>query len=129
MPRCNDCNKFASLDTDVEPEVQEDTLNEDSGCLSFDVSVRITNNCSDCGAELREAVLDVSDTFDTEPEEGMEYTIEVDELSRIDRSEGKGRSVKTFYGFEATVVLSGDGEELERKSIGDDIQASHMDEL
>ena len=127
--RCPDCNKFVSLDADTEPEVESDDLDEGQDELNFRVSVKITNNCAECSTELREATFECDDTFDTEPEKDVEYTMEIDDLGRSEKSEGKGRGTKTFYGFEATAVLYGDGKELERKSIGDYIQASYMDEL
>jgi hypothetical protein len=128
MPRCGDCNKFVSLEQ-ADPDVTntELTVNEDE--ITFDVDVSIANNCAECGTELRTAELNLSETFDEEPEDGSEYEIDIEDVSATCDSVGKGRGAKTFYGFEAVAVLSRGGEEVERKVISENIQASHMDEV
>lgn len=133
MPRCGDCNKFVSLDTDTEPDVTSEQLSTSSGTADFDIDVTITNNCAECGTELKTAELNASDSFDYDIAELSEddrdaLTLEVDDITREERVDGAGRSAKTFYGFSATAVLMLNGEELERKSIGDDVQASAMDD-
>jgi phosphate-selective porin len=133
MPRCNDCNKFVSLDTDVEPDESDPTLSF-SSTADYDVNITIANNCAECGTELRTAELNLSGSFDIDIDEYDEdnrdnWTVEVQDLCRIERGEGKGR-VKTFYGVECTFVLMDeDGNELERLNDSADIQASHMDEV
>jgi hypothetical protein len=139
MPRCNDCNKFVSLDTDVEPEETSSTLSfsgdESTGITAdYDVDIRIVNNCADCGTELKDADLNVSGSFDLDASEyEQEYRdqwyIEVEGLSRTERG-GAGRYDKKYYGFEGTVVLKdGNGEELERTEVSEDEQASGMNDL
>jgi hypothetical protein len=57
MARCPDCNKFVSYDTDQEPEVDVD-IDEDGQVTG---SIRIFDACSECGTELRETTLDISE--------------------------------------------------------------------
>lgn len=133
--RCDQCNKFAAYDDSTEPEVEID-LSDDG---SFSGQVRIVLTHDECGQELKEASFD----FEGEvPEEilnehkGEDHSLDLEadggELSS--RSEGRGRSAKTFYGYDVSVDLRCDcqdrgAEPLWNKAFADDIQASHMDEL
>lgn len=137
MARCSDCNKMVSLDTDVEPEEDDVTLTfsgeGDSVVADYNVDVTIKNNCADCGAELKTAALNASGSFDIDcsdytEAEREEWSVELEGLGRKE-SGGGNRYSKKFYGFEATLILKdGDGEELERTEIDDEIQASGMDD-
>jgi hypothetical protein len=138
--RCPDCNKFVPLDTEGDPEVEleaDETTGEVTG------TVRIVNACGECGAELTEAVFDVDVDFPAaeahtvemakqDPEDkGEAHVLELEDPSadRTDRSEGKGRGTKTFYGAEADLVVKCRCGFTETKPWSDDIQASHMDEM
>lgn len=57
MARCPDCNKFVSYDTDQEPEVDVD-IDEDGQVTG---TVRIFDACAECGTELRETTIDISE--------------------------------------------------------------------
>jgi hypothetical protein len=130
MPRCPDCNKFVSLDSDQEPEINISV--DDAGEVSGDAS--IANNCADCGTELTTASIDVAvgpddmkgehpvtgkeitladyltalraEADEVEKEHGeapeIEIEIENEEGERTSRTEGTGRRVRTFYGAKIT---------------------------
>src|SRR5882724_4810212 len=105
--RCPDCNKFAAYDDSTEPEVEVQL--EDDGTFSGNARIVLTHD--ECGTELKEASFD----FDGEvPEEivkehkGDEHDLELEVGStELDsRTEGKGRYMKTFYGYRATLDLT-----------------------
>jgi hypothetical protein len=132
--RCPECNKFVSLDTEGDPEIEleaDETTGEVTG------TVRIVNACADCGAEMTEATFDVDVDFpeaakhmaEHPDDEAHALDLEDPSADRTDRSEGKGRGTRTFYGAEAEFTVSCRCEFKETKPWSDDIQASHMDEL
>lgn len=155
MARCGDCNKFVSLDSDSDPEINLD-VGED-GAVSGDV--RIENNCAECGTTLRSCTFDVAVSADEikdengktlaswlegltpQGRESVSFEIEEGNVERTSRTEGKGRGVRTFYGalveFDVIAKIEGD-ETAEPKTIDvertfsgrfeDDVQASSMDE-
>lgn len=59
MARCPDCNKFVPMDQG-DPEVND--VNVDGNTVT--VSVRLVNNCGECGTELTEASVDGEAEFD-----------------------------------------------------------------
>jgi len=157
MARCPDCNKFVSIDSEQDPEV-----NLDASETGVTGDVQIANACADCGTELRTATLDVNvDAENLQNEDGVtlatwyeglteaaketaQFEVEETETERTSRSEGKGRSTHTFYGatvqFDVTVtfevpVADTDSDDVEEKrmifsgTFSDDVQASSMDEV
>lgn len=127
--RCPDCNHFVSFDP-AEPEMDVDFAD---GALTG--TVRIVLNCAECGQELKDATLDVEHEI-TLPEHVCEGTEEVEwtiiqlSVENTDRTEGKGRGTKTFYGYEISgELVCGCGKSKVEVSVSDDIQASAMDEL
>jgi hypothetical protein len=132
--RCPNCNKFVSLDTETEPEVEleaDETTGEVTG------TVRIVNNCADCGTEMTEASFDVdvefplSEAHMKEHPEDEEHALELEDpgADRMERSTGRGRGTKTFYGAEAELVVRCRCGFEEKLPWSDDVQASYMDEL
>lgn len=130
--RCPNCSKFAAYDDSTDPEVDLD-YNDDG---TFSGQVRIVLTHDECGEELKEASFD----FDGEvPEEilkehrgdGHSLSLEAGDNELISRTEGRGRYMKTFYGYRAALDLSCScqSEGLWMTEFTDDIQASHMDEL
>lgn len=155
MARCNDCNKFCSLDTDQEPEISLDV--SDDGEVTGDVV--IANCCAECGTEVTTATLDVAvsadeikdedgksladylDGLTKEGRESVSLEVEDEEGERTSRQEGKGARAPTFYGAKVTFnvkltieVPTGDGDAVEEKTrifsgvFEDDVQAGSMDE-
>lgn len=136
--RCPDCNKFVGMDTDTEPEVDESGFDADTG--EGNITVRIVNNCTECSTELKEANLevefDLSDAIEEakEPEEeggespDCDFSFDVD-VTRTDRTEGKGRGLRTFYGVDVTLTLMNNGTVIATETLHDEVQASGMDEL
>lgn len=130
--RCPSCNKFAAYDDSTDPEVDVDL--SDDGTFSGQARIVLTHD--ECGEELKEASFD----FDGEvPEDVLNehqgddhcLNLEVGDNELISRTEGQGRSMKTFYGYRAAIDLScsciADG--LWTAEFTDEVQASHMDEL
>lgn len=140
MPRCPDCNKFVSLDSDVEPEVNDVSIDE-NGAITAEV--RITNNCADCGSELTEANFSLEGQVQIEGHSGEGHELEAEDggaerkqkSGYADKKTGKwvnafGRYAKTFYGVSLTVQVDCScGELSESVVLEDEIQASGMDSL
>lgn len=143
--RCPDCNKFVSNE-EAEPEV--DSVEYVDGSVT--ASVRIHNDCAECGTELSEATLDleqdISDEIEKhvcakrEAEQEPEFEVSEDGAERTSRSgyykkgvwvPSGGRYAKTFYGAEiqATVTCGHCQETVATVSLADEVQASSMDPL
>lgn len=127
--RCPDCQKFVGMDADSEPEESGD-LNVDPENNSVDVSVRITNNCADCGTELKEAEIALEFAVDgLSAHDGDGHELEVEcEYDRTERSEGKGRGRRTFYGVHATATVTCKCGWEATAEASEDVQASGMEE-
>lgn len=139
--RCDQCNKFVSFDTDVDPEPTLDVSPE--GVVSG--SVRIVNQCAECGQELKEATFDVDIDLSDEVEEhkkehkAKEHDLELaEDLSRTDRrqtTDRKGKPIKNpryqkqYYGAEGTVTVSCSCGWSTTASWSDEVQGSGMEEL
>jgi hypothetical protein len=124
---CAECGtelKEASFDLNVdmteEVAAHVKTMAEAKGDKLADV---VTKAEAD-GADAEQAKADFEDAH-----EACELECEV-EAEQTSRTEGKGRSMKTFYGYHATVHLKCScGHEFGDAEHTDDMQASHMDEL
>jgi len=143
--RCPDCNKFVSFDTDNDPEVNDERVDE-AGLVS--VEVRIVNTCGECGTELKDTTLnfdvdlttEVAAHYEEKPEckAANDLSVEI-EATRTDRRQThdrKGKLItnsryqKQFYGAEAeATVTCGCCSESFTATAGDEVQASSMDEL
>ncbi len=158
MARCPDCSKMVSLEPGapelndfeytINGEARPDPNPEPSGgnasniyireSISFSCEVRIVMNCADCSTEIKEAVFSVEQEIDI-PEScqeegddaGGKHIITVDkspEPEYVESTEGKGRGLKTFRGFEMAVLVSCScGAFVETVDLADRIQASDMD--
>jgi hypothetical protein len=139
--RCPDCNKFVSLDTSQEPEVDLD-VDETTGEVTG--TVRIVNTCAECGTEMTEATFDVDVEFDGAEahikdhagddmvlEDLDKHELEMEDFApdRDERYEGKGRGTKTFYRTEGTITVKCSCGMSWSQPWSDEIQASHMDEM
>lgn len=123
--RCSDCNKFVSYDQ-AEPELTSFQVDSGKGEAEITGTVHVDLNCGECGTTLKSADIDIDhnitvpciDTADdggdslpggaqgAGPRSGgheMEITEESAEPS--ERTEGRGRGMKTFYGAEITVEV------------------------
>lgn len=138
--RCDQCNKFVSFE-EAEPEVNDLTVSEDGDVAA---SVRIVNQCQECGQELTETTFDLEASHGDEIKEhkgkGHELEIEEDGCERTSRSgwfkkgqfvAAHGRYAKTFYGASLNYNITCSCGKLE--SVGgtleDDCQASGMEQL
>ena len=135
--RCPDCCKFVSMDCEAEAEFDEPSAEDViTGCA---VEVRITNNCADCGTEMKEAnfclELEGAEPGDGEktPHEKCKGKLALDLVcERSDHSDGakNPRYARTFYGAEIHAVVTCDKCEIRYEvSAADECQASGMDEL
>lgn len=150
--RCPDCNKFVPFDTSNEPEVDLD-IDEDGNITG---SVRIVNNCDECGTELKDANFDVDDStlvdkFTEHKVEkaageevlGVEHVLDTtsfetegeERTERAETKDRKGKAIrnpryqKTLYGFSLTAKVSCSCGETFETVISDETPASYMDEL
>ncbi len=128
--RCPDCNKFVSLDLQ-DPEVEIELEGE-----SVKASVRIVRACAECGTALKEATLEMEDTFEgPDPEdaqgEDKEHDLEVEETGVDSIEEGGGRYAKSYYGASVDYsVTCSCGCKFEHNGVmSGKIAASHMDEM
>jgi hypothetical protein len=137
--RCPDCSKFVGLDTDGDPEVG---LDMDGATGQVTGEIRIVNACAECGSELTEVNFNVEVDFPAaeahmaanvnasgEPGGDHELELEDAEITRTERSEGKGRGAKTFYGAEGTLTVKCKCGFSEDQAWSDECQASYMDQL
>ena len=107
--RCPDCNRFVGVGQG-EPEA---SLEVSDGSLAGDV--RLVLVCAECGTELAESTqeveIDITLTHtpeclaQTAGEDGEKPELEVvsESVSNNDRSEGKGRGGRHFYGADIEV--------------------------
>lgn len=114
--RCPDCNKFVSFDSDADPEV--DVRVEDDGSVSG--SVRITNNCQECGQELTEANLDIDDAVDADElkahrktcKKPLDVSLEASRSDWFQTHDRHGKPIKNpryrkhYYGAEGDIVVT-----------------------
>lgn len=109
--RCNDCNKFASLEAG-EPECDSLAIDNDGNITG---SARVVLNCAECGSELKEHNFDVEEAFpnyvgavsghcgEKEVEVGTVEAVE----ETVVRTTGKGRkSSCQAYGMTVEVYLN-----------------------
>lgn len=136
--RCPDCNKFVSFD-EADPEVDELEIDDDG---QITCSVRITNTCAECGTELKEATLELEDEVAVDGHSGDDHELQIIEAGteRTSRSgyykkgewvSAGGRYAKTYYGADVSYEVTCLCGKLEAitGSIGDDVQASGMEEM
>lgn len=140
MARCPDCNKFVSYDL---PHTVEEKQGPEVDGENVTASVRLVLNCGECYTELKEANLDLEaevkhecSVLDPEDEEtGPDYElVDDDNLSNeweaTDRTEGKGRGQRTFYGASLTTkVKCVHCEEEVEVELADDVQASNFEDV
>jgi hypothetical protein len=136
MPRCPDCNKFVSLDAEVDPEINVTV--DDEGVITGDV--RIANACGECGTELLESTFSVEvdlsaeirDHRDEHEKEKSEHnTLDVDDDggSRVDEFKGPGRRAAHLYGAEVEFTVTCKCGEKFSQSWRETVQSSSMDSL
>lgn len=148
--RCPDCNKFVPFDSESDPEIDLDISDR-----VVTGSVRITNNCEDCGQELKEATFDVDEDFNdviedhwkahgwkggkAKPPEGhREFDVSDDGGSRTDEyqtTDRNGKKIKNYrymkhlYGATVTIAVTCECGETFEREWSDNIPGSGMDEL
>ena len=141
--RCSQCEKFVSNEQrevdggDVDVEVSDDAR--------ASAEVEIVNECADCSTDLTTASLSLESepAFDEEEikahrEAHPDCTgFEAEDVTaeRVERSEGKGRGRRTYYGVEVSCTVKCECAEdvadrlvKEGVTMEAEIQASAMDE-
>lgn len=144
--RCPDCSRFVVFE-EQDPEVTNIDFIEGS----INGEVRLALNCAECGTELKETLFnfdaDVLNELETHNEECHTELVTIkDKVKNIDldnfeiddpeptffsRTEGKGRGLKTFYGYQMTVEVrcTECDSVVATQEFQDDIQSSAMEEL
>lgn len=135
MARCEDCSRFVAYgDEDPDVQVEDFDYDEETGDVTLNLEVRRVLTCENCGTELKETTFCFDQTYERALGTGLdkddiEMTVECE---NADRTEGKGRGMKTFYGVSATVTLTkivqGELRDLFVETVKDDLQASYYDE-
>lgn len=103
--RCPDCSKFVSMDSETEPEVDNLEIDAEGHITA---SVRIQNNCADCGTTLKEGSFDVESDLDAtilEAHKGEGHELSVETSSSERTQEGGGRYAKSYYGAKLEVTV------------------------
>lgn len=134
--RCPDCMKFVAYG---EPEIDGDASVEGTTVTAM---AEVALTCGDCGTTLKTASIEGAEELETEtcePESARmkeggadhAWTVADSSFDAADRTEGKGRGMRTFYGFTATIKLSCEHEGCEAAKeieITADEQASSFEE-
>lgn len=144
MPRCGDCNKFVSLDSDIDPDVRVEV--DENGSVSG--TVTIVNQCGECSTDMQTAEfeidMDFSDEYDThltacgkdtkKEDHELEVVFEPTRTDHYQKKDKNGKPIKSaryqkhFYGAEGEVIVQCKCGEEFREQWSDSIQASGMDE-
>lgn len=146
--RCNDCNKFVSFDSESDAEINVTV--DDEGVITGDVT--FTNNCAECGTELKQGTLDIEcdlsqqivdhrdekkeagepvvdhDTLDVEDDGGQRF----DEMQDTDRRGKKIKNVrymKHLYGVEIEFTVTCKCGETFTQTWRDSLPGSAMEEM
>lgn len=135
-PRCGDCHKYVSLDTDTDPEVNNVEVDDD-GAVS--VEVRIVNTCAECGTELRDYTFNTDDGIQSEvathletehnQDNPAELTIEEMSVERTERQSQVKKNAPIFCGYslDYKITCSCGFEHID--TITDDIEKSEMEDM
>jgi hypothetical protein len=163
--RCNSCNKFVSFDTDTEPEVdglevscisQGEPIEKDGVRVvpvqvQVQGSVRMVNNCADCGTEMAEASLEIDQEYTIDiPAETItvdgkirqlgddDFEVEDDGASRDDelqRTDRRGKPIrnsrymKHLYKAIAEFTITGPGETTASETWEDSVQGGEFEDI
>lgn len=135
--RCQSCGKLCGLNFE-EPE--ENGAEVSGAEVSIDVRIYRTSEC--CGDEIKEATFNDSQEIAVDDDtaktcgkesgekEGHDWEAEVTSIEGTERSEGKGRGLRSFFGYQAEIeVKCSCGKLIDTVTISDEVQASGMDEL
>jgi hypothetical protein len=145
MPICPDCRPFAPKDTDTEPDSD---LSYDKETQSVSGTVRIHNDCENCGQELEETEftfdIDCREAIDAHKKAGKKSTahsfdedsITVERTDDVQRVDRRGKPIKNprywsrLYGVTVVVQLQCScGEDIDEVTAHEQTKASYMDSL
>jgi len=145
--RCSSCGKLCALNTE-DPEVDFDSISADARGILVKANVTLTRVSECCGDEVKQATFEPEEPITWDKLDGIEkhynletgeplsddHELDIDEgdIQATERSEGKGRGLKSFYGFEVGFVVRcscNSSEALYEGSFEDDMQASHFEEI
>lgn len=125
--RCPDCNKFVSYEMG-EPDLQDCHL-EDNQVFA---EVRLVKQCVECSTELEEVTFSIESDVIDHPHDELELEDDMPEVEITERTEGKGRYMKTFIGASVPfkVICQHEGCDFcFEGDLSDEIQASGFDSL
>lgn len=132
MPRCENCAKMVSLETQ-DPEVDGDVEISDN---TVSVTVTMVRQCADCNSDLKSAQFDLSG--DLEQKEGPEecpdhgdgkHVWEVDGDPELSFSEsGGGRYKKNMIGPQVEIEATCSCGAKASVTLSDELQASAWDD-
>jgi adenine-specific DNA methylase len=135
--RCTSCNKFTGIDAEVEPEVDDVSAEVEEGKSAIaNATIRIQNNCEECGETVQEATLEVTNvrvevqhTAECDEEESPTFSAEVEDLERIEKFEPpKAKRQRRFFGASGTIRVTCDTCGAEGMAeFAEYVQSSHMD--
>lgn len=142
MPRFPDCNKFVSLDTETEPEVNSEDIDDDG---AINIELRLVNNCAECSTELAETTQELTaqvpgEVMELHTGDGHSLELEVEDLGRDERyatTDRRGKPIKKsryqkkFYvGLcKAVVTCSCSTEPIYEEDLSEETQAGDFDSL
>jgi len=145
--RCSSCSKLCALNTE-DPEVDFESISVDNRGIAIKASVRLARSSECCGDEVKETTFEpetslnwsdipgIEKHYDTKTGEPLsdDHELDIDEgdVNTTERSEGRGRGLKSFYGFEVGYVVRcacDTSEALYEGTFEDDMQASHFEEI
>jgi hypothetical protein len=131
--RCPDCNKFVGLEMD-DPDLEDIDIS-DNGEIT--ATVRIARKCADCGNDMKEALLEMSDEVPqdiADRHDGEKHKLSIEETAVEPIEEGGGRYAISYYG--ATVHYAvrcscqkDDADPIYESSMEEKVAASEMDEM
>lgn len=142
--RCENCSKFVSFDTEVEPEIEDEQIGGscDNGYF-YTASIRRVLQCADCGTDLKDTTFEIEQEVNVEAkcekcEDGnhefsMDSAVEPTERTQTTDRNGKpiksSRYMKHFYGVSGSVTGTCDHCDIEVNfTFEDESQASSFDE-
>jgi hypothetical protein len=142
--RCEDCGKFVSFDTEVEPEVEDEQIDGDhENGYAYTASVRRVLQCAECNGDMKETTFDIEQevvvegkcekTKDGNHEFSVESAVEPTERTQTTDRNGKriksSRYMKHFYGVSGSVTGTCEHCDIEVNfTFEDESQASSFDE-
>jgi hypothetical protein len=131
--RCPDCQKFVSLETELDNGVSDDHLEVSTEGFTLQFEIHIARNCGECGQMLKETTLQFS--VDEKPEGWADKVKDLDlndaDVDFDDPEEtesGGGRYAKNLIGASVSYKINIGDVILYEGSAEDSVAASEFEE-